>query len=270
MENCHLLIVLQTHSLGDSLDVIENKPHERFVKQPKAEVTRRCVSSLVDSINYAKSKLPDADFKLVVLDDHSDSTTIKKLNSILGTANFYTKLVNLETRGIMPSILQCYQYGYQNGKELVYFAQDDYLYHKNAILDMIEAFYTFSNNLQQPVCIYPFDDPLRYSVENIALPCRIVRLKDRHWRTQVMTASCFMIQHEILKENWDLFFLLGNTQLSDRQEVNNKLEDRSINQLFISRGYTLFVPIPSLAYHMQYDCHIDNTSDWLTLWEKHK
>ena len=107
----HLLVVLQTHSLGDSQRYLNIVTQERFVKAPKAEVTRRCSRSLVDTMNYAKELLPDMEFELVVFDDHSDDMTIQELHKNLNIATFKTQLIHLETHGIMPSILRCYEHG---------------------------------------------------------------------------------------------------------------------------------------------------------------
>ena len=255
----NLLLVLQTHALGDS-----QKPDgNRFVGVNKSEVMRRCTRSLVDSINYALSRLDYFDFELVVLDDHSDEPSINLLKENLSLAKFPTKLMHLETRGIMPSILACYEYGKKHGSDWVYFVQDDYLYEENAIYDMLIVAIETSQKLQNYTCVFPYNDPYRYTDENTAIQSHIIRSQNRHWRTQVMTASCFMVNHKVVVDNWDLFYNMGN------HPVTTDMEDKTINQLFRTRGYYLFVPIPSLALHIQYEWERDNLIDWKPLWEKY-
>jgi glycosyltransferase involved in cell wall biosynthesis len=214
-------------------------------------------------MNYAKELLKEAEFELVVFDDHSDDETIDELKKNLNIATFKTQLIHLETHGIMPSILRCYEHGRDHGRDIVYFAQDDYLYDTKCIYDMIMTMYMTSNNLGNFTCIYPYDDPYKYIPENTAVQSHIIRNQGRHWRTLPMTASCFMVHHQVLTKEWDLFEAMGKSR------VHAKMEDNSINQLFRTRGYYLFVPIPSLALHMQYDTEMDDQIDWRKWWDKY-
>jgi predicted SAM-dependent methyltransferase len=78
-----------------------------------------------------------------------------------------------------------------------------------------------------------------------------------------MTASCFMVHHQVIKDNWDVFEAMG------KHPVDSKMEDNTINQLFRKRGYFLFVPIPSLALHMQYDTEEDDQMNWREWWDRY-
>lgn len=252
------LCVLQTHSLSNS-----QKDITRYGCTDKAEIVKRCTRSLVKSMNYAKLIMPHVNFRLQVYDDHSDDKCIQTLKETLSTAKFETNLDHLETRGIMPSILKCYEHGYAHGKDLVYYAQDDYLFTESAIWEMIEEFLDASGKLGRWCCIYPFDDPWRYVHWNI-VPVEIVLGKKRHWRRNYKTASCFMTHVDVIRKQWDLFEAMG------KHEVNGEMEDNTINKLFSERGYTLLTPIPSLALHFQTDIEKDPYIDWKSWWDKHK
>lgn len=259
----HLLVVLQTHSKGDSQHYLKMHDLKRYCGADKPEVTRRCVASLIDTMNHAKATVPELEIELMVFDDHSDEESVGYLTANLSRATFPTKLEFLETQGIMPSILRCYEHGRDHGKEWVYFAQDDYLYDETAIHKMLEGANKFSANMGRPVSIYPFNDPYKYEPVNVVIRSHIVRTSDRHWRTQLMTASCFMTHISIIHKEWHLFEKMG------KSEVSGTMEDESINQLFRSRGYYLFVPIPSLALHMQYSTEYDPLMDWRAWWDKY-
>lgn len=264
MNKLNLLVVLQTHSKGDSQHYLGLHQEQRFCNAPKAEVTRRCTRSLVDSMNYAKELLTGSTFELVVYDDHSDETAVSDIKNNLNIATFKTQFISLDTYGIMPSILKCYQHGRDHGKEIVYFAQDDYLYDIKAIHDMIITMISTSQALGALTSIYPYDDPYKYSPENTAVMSHLIRSCGRHWRTQLMTASCFMTHHQIITKNWDLFEAMG------KHEVSSVMEDKTINQLFRSRNYYLFTPIPSLALHMQYNSELDEQINWEEWWDKYE
>lgn len=259
----HLLVVLQTHSKGDSQHYLGLNNHQRFANAPKSEIQRRCTRSLVESINYAKELFPDFEAELVVYDDHSDESAVAELKSNLNIATFKTEFHALDTYGIMPSILKCYEHGKDFGKEIVYFAQDDYLYDQRAIYDMILTMMFTSNALGAFTCIYPYDDPYRYIPQNTAVQSHVIRHQGRHWRTQNATASCFMVHHQVLQQNWDLFEAMG------KHPVDSKMEDNTINKLWYERGNYLFVPIPSLALHMQYDTEKDDQINWREWWDKY-
>lgn len=259
----HLLVVLQTHSKGDSQHYLKMHEMKRYCGEDKPEVTRRCVASLIDTMNHAKATVPNLQIELQVFDDHSDEESVGYLKENLAKANFPVQLEHLETYGIMPSILRCYEHGRDHGQDWVYFAQDDYLYDETAIHKMLKASVEFSNNMGRAVSIYPFNDPYKYMPENVAVRSHIVRSSDRHWRTQIMTASCFMTHISVIKDEWHLFEKMG------KSEVSGVMEDESINQLFRSRGYFLFVPMPSLALHMQYSTEYDPFMDWREWWDKY-
>ena len=259
----NVLVVLQTHSKGDSQHYLGMNNNERFVKAPKSEITRRCTRSLVETMNYAKELYLDSEFELVVFDDHSDESAVNEIKNNLNTATFKTQFIALDTYGIMPSILRCYEHGRDYGKEIVYFAQDDYLYDTTALYDMIQTMMFTSGALGNFTCIYPYDDPYKYIPENTAVQSHIIRRQGRHWRTLPMTASCFMTHHQVIKDNWDVFEAMG------KHKVDAKMEDNTINQLFRTRGYYLFVPIPSLALHMQYDTEEDDQMNWREWWDRY-
>lgn len=259
----NLLIVLQTHSKGDSQHYLKLHDMKRYCGADKPEVLRRCTASLIDSINYATDTLSEFEVELQVFDDHSDEESLKYLHNNLDKARFPVKFEALETSGIMPSILRCYEHGRDFGKQWVYFVQDDYLYELEAIRDMMLAVYDFSRNLNAPASIYPFNDPYKYEPVNTPIQSHLVRSQKRHWKTHIHTASCFFTHIDIIKKEWDLFEKMG------KDVVHGKMEEQSINRLFYERGHYLFVPIPSLALHMQYSTEEDPLVDWRRMWDKY-
>lgn len=263
MNKLHVLVVLQTHSKGDSQHYLKMNDHKRFANAPKSEIQRRCTRSLVESMNYAKELFLDSDFELVIYDDHSDESAVQELKNNLNIATFKTQFIPLDTYGIMPSILKCYEHGRDHGKEVVYYAQDDYLYDTTAIYDMILTLMDTSQKIGNFTAIYPFDDPYRYIPQNTVVQSHVIRNRKRHWRTQNATASCFMTHHKVITDNWDVFEAMG------KHQVDSKMEDNTINKLWQQRGYYLFVPIPSLALHMQYDTEEDDQINWREWWDRY-
>lgn len=260
MQKLHFLGILQTHTISSNPAA---KKLPRYCGAEKPEVTLRCVASLVRSMNHAVKMIPEFDFTLKVFDDHSDPKHIKKLKETLTHARFTVEWEDLETRGIMPSILACYEHGLKHGKELVYFIQDDYLYYESCIFDMMNAYLDFSTAIGKPVGIYPYNDPYLYHPVNCHVPARLVQGRTQYWRTVIGSANCFMTHHAIIREHWDLFEKMG------KSDVNNRnMEDESINKIWQERGLFMFVPMRSLALHMGYDTEKDPFIDWTELWNR--
>lgn len=253
----HLLVVLQTHSKGN-----RDKESERYCKEPKIEVASRCVFSLIDSLNYAQKNRSDYEIELQIFDDHSDDEFLEILQKLIDIANFKVNLIHLETRGIMPSILRCYEHGRDYGKEWVYYVQDDFLHQENAIDLMLTQINQSSINLNAPASVYPFNKPAEYHMpENTAVLCHIVAGKDRYWRTNIHPPFTLMTHISIIKENWDLFYKMGTSEVSETMEMD------SICKIYYDRGYYMFVPIPSLALHMQGEFDRDFYIDWESWWK---
>ena len=247
-------IVLQTHSQSNSQNLT------RYCDAPKAEVMRRSVISLVRSMNACG---PHVKARLVVLDDHSSPESITELHKILSKLECPYILQPLESRGIMNSILACYEWGLKHSRgELVYFAQDDYLYEPSAIHEMIDSYFRFKFMVGgQEVGIHPFNDPFRYYAPGNVENTRIVQGSKRHWRLNFFTPSTFMVHQAVIEKNWDLFHAMG------RSEVGPRMEDDTINRIWRERGVMLFTPIPSLALHLQAKTEMDPYMDWKALWE---
>lgn len=260
----HLLIVLQSHTIHDNqklLGIIEETT-QRYPGVSKLEISKRCVKSLINTANYALKQRNDIQIFLKVFDDHSNEEFLVSLNKYLEKANFLYEIESLEDRGILNSIQECYDYAKYTGQDLVYFAQDDYLYEETCIHEMILQYEEMKNkNVGKSVCVYPFNDPYRYYDHNI-VPVRIVQGKYRHWRQSYQTACCFMVEHEQILKEWDLFESFYN------HPVDTKMEDDTINLLFQQREHILITPIPSLALHLQYDTEKDPYIDWTILWNK--
>jgi hypothetical protein len=166
----HLLVVLQSHSRSNALP--DAKEELRFPGVPKVEVSKRCILSLVNSLNYARYKNPNLDIHLQVFDDNSSEDFLIVLESILRLSHFSVTFTQLGGIGIMKSILACYSYAKENGKNHLYFVQDDFLHHETAIHYMHENYKNFAEKIGKDITLTGNHDPryLMY-VDNIAVGC---------------------------------------------------------------------------------------------------
>ncbi|OBG55031.1 MULTISPECIES: glycosyltransferase [unclassified Mycobacterium] len=250
-------IHLQTHS-----DSSVHGAH-RYVGAPKSEIMLRCTQSLVTAINRA-----DADVILRVFDDHSSPDVVATLHRILEKCEQRVEFVPLEERGYNASCLTSFSRARDDGRDVVYLVEDDYLHTASAIQEMVEAHELFREKFGgQEVALHPYDDPKNYwgmifSQEN----WRVLYGTRRHWRTNTHTTNTCWVEIETLRRNWALFERLARYSSTPYGQANHIFEASTINKIWREQ-VALFTPIPSLALHLQYEEHRDPFLNWKDWWE---
>lgn len=249
-------IHLQTHS-----DISVHGAH-RYVDAPKSEILLRCTQSLVTSINHAKG-----DIVLRVFDDHSSREVLQTLHRILQTCSHPVEFIALGDHGYNASCLSSFSRARDDGRELVYLVEDDYLHTPSAIQEMLDVHVLLREKLGGgEVALHPYDDPKNYwspifSREN----CHVVYGTKRHWRTNTHTTNTCWVEIETLRRNWELFELLARYSSTPYGQRHHIFEASTINKIWREQ-VTLYTPIPSLALHLQYEEHKDPYLDWGRWW----
>ena len=266
MTQPELLVVLQSHSITDNQKVLGfvNESQLRYVGHGKATVSKVCFSSLAAALIHLKQSYPHNTVRLHVIDDRSDSHVLEHFHTHMQQLNangVESTIAALDGEGLPHSCRRQYEYGRDHGRDLVYFAQDDYLFYPNAFKLMVEQYSSSSAIVGAPVSIFPYNDPHEYILENSALKCNLIQGSDRYWRTCIHPACCFMTHVSVIRQHWDLFDAFW------QHEVNSTMELDTISRLFWERQLVLLVPIPSLALHLQYESEKDPFLDWKMLWD---
>lgn len=266
MTQPELLVVLQSHSITDNqkiLGFVDNS-QMRYVGHDKATVSKVCFMSLCESLKRLKHKYPNNSVKLHVIDDRSSPDVIEHFEHHIQDLNAHgvqATLAALDGAGLLHSCRRQYEYGKHHARDLVYFAQDDYLFYPDALTLMVEQYVSCTQIVGAPVSIFPYNDPHEYIMENSALKCNLIQGSDRYWRTSIHPACCFMTHVDVVRTHWDLFDAFW------QHEVNSTMELDTISRLFWERQLVLLVPIPSLALHLQYESEKDPFLDWQILWD---
>jgi SAM-dependent methyltransferase len=260
-----MLIVLQSHTKTSAYNTYIDSERKRYVGASKLEISKRCFRSLLNTIKYCQQQQPDVTYRLIVLDDDSDQEYLDFIQAQVAT--FPISVEHTVERGIMPSIKRIYEIGKEQGKNLVYFVQDDYLYYETALWEMIDAYVQFRELSKLEVFIYPYNDPYRRAPDK---DHKLLAGSKRYWITERATACCLLVSHKTLTEEWELFAEMGN------QKYDAICEDMSINRLFMNFKqlptreikHLLFVPVTSLALHLGFDSERDPYIDWRSLWNQ--
>lgn len=234
----------------------------RICGDDRSLMIRKCITSLVQSINDC-----DHDITLTVLDDHSGEEFLVMMRRILESCNKPYKIVSLQEKGFNHSAYQQFLYA-KNARELAYTVEDDYLHAKDAIKEMVYAYYHFKMKVgENAVAIYPFDCNHRYQ-NGHERPCRIFYRNNRYWRTNLSSANTLFTHAEVFRKHFSVFESLALEY--PRKDESDTINTLYANMVDVSGPVTLFTPIPSLAVHLTYEEPLEITTkmfDWRGVWD---
>jgi hypothetical protein len=240
----------------------------------KFKLSELCLSSFTDALKGINAKI-------TVLLDNCPPEYFKLFEKYLFDQEFeliaLPGLGNGATFGKQMDLLL-----EQNDSELIYFAEDDYFYEKDAFKKLIDLFKKSNIDFATP---YDHDDI--YKLDLHKAPSHILLSNDHHWRTVRSTTMTFMTRKDILKKtekifrsyiknNYDasLWLALTGRKLLDPisfidYSINNKIMRNvylkgwyfSLFEIIFNKKYNLFSPVPSLATHMDSQ-HLAPNIDW--------
>jgi hypothetical protein len=168
----------------------------------------------------------------------------------------------------------------QSLAELVYFAEDDYFYLPNAIVEMVE----FAGSGEGIDFVTPYDHPDRYQDSTRRQRAMLRAFGRRHWRTASSTCLTFLATRNALVQNRALFrtFRRGahdcaiwqaitqkvglfdprvHAANSDRFKIWLNTWFRGYRRILFGRSYKLWSPIPGVATHMALP-YLSPVVDW--------
>jgi hypothetical protein len=194
------------------------------------------------------------------------------------------EVVSLEKIGNLPTFaLQIDLLTKQTAAQFVYFAEDDYFYLPNALEKMVE----FMRANKDVDFVTPYDHPDSYNTSSRFERHQVRPFVDRYWRTASSTCLTFLTSRETLQRtqstfrtycrgNWDCPVWLSLTQKYElanprvhwsnffRFAIWGQTLRWGLGALLFQRRYRLWVPMPTLATHMESPC-LSPLVDWQTL-----
>tara|TARA_B100001121_G_scaffold294975_1_gene299001 strand:+ start:774 stop:1754 length:981 start_codon:yes stop_codon:yes gene_type:complete len=265
-----LLIIFRTNTSVDIWD--QNK--KRLFEFPKIEYATRSLNSLIKSIKYLKKKFPKIDLKLIILDDNSDKKNlelIKKVSKFEKNSeiisldhNKYKSSIkeqkSHETFSNLSSLLNSFEIGKEQGEDLVFFVEDDYLHFETMLEEMLSSFQRISSQLNKDIFMCPSDYPYLYmnnEKTNILIGNR------RHWRTIDKTLCTFLTSKKLIDQYWINFI----KTCEDRHDPFEK----HLNEIY--KKEICLSPLKSLSLHLT---NINSSYglapfiDYKNLWEENK
>jgi len=243
-----LLIIFRSCTAVNIMD--QNK--QRLFECEKKEYTFRSLNSILKSIQKAKKKFTNTNFKIIVTDGGSfekDLDYIKKILNIyknipselikLNFDDFQKKINGNYSKSKFSNMSNFYkslELSKEHGYDLIYFVEDDYVHKEIAIEEMLFSYERFSTILKEELILLPADYPYLYSKKENT---QILVGNQRHWRKVDESLVTFMTSKKIISEYWDQLIQMAS-HWSDPWE-------QTLHQIYKNKN--CFSPIPSLSMH---------------------
>ena len=263
-----ILIIFRTNTEIEIWD--QNK--KRLFEKPKIEYSLRSLNSLIRSINYCYSKYPNIKINLLVVDDNSKKENLNKLEKLidnraeiinLNREDYKNKIrpqTNEETIGNLASLYQSFELGKEQGEDLIYFVEDDYLHFEPMLEEMIASYERIASQLNKDIFMCPSDYPYLYMDNK---KTNILIGNKRHWRTIDKTLCTFLTSKKLLDRYWDNFKKTCETRHDPFEKHLNEIYNQEI----------CISPLKSLSLHLtnvNSSYGLSPFIDYKKLWDENK
>ena len=239
---------------------------ERIFGSEKSEYSLRTLKSILESLTYAKNKLPSVDLNIVVIDDNSGNDFLSNVKKLISKYQINNNIISLNSDEYktktqdsnFASIYKSYLLAKKNAEDLIYFVEDDYIHEKLAIYEMLMSYERISSQLKEEIIMFPVDYPYLYAQHS---PTYVMLGDKRHWRKIDQSLATLLISKEHFIKYWNNFYEFA-TVVSDPAE-------KPLHKIYELEK--CFSPIPSLALHCTNVNSIYGLSpnvDWKKLWDE--
>jgi len=263
-----ILIIFRTNTEIEIWD--QNK--KRLFEKPKIEYSLRSLNSLIRSINFFFFFYPNIKINLLVVDDNSKKENLNKLEKLIDNRaeiinlnredykNRIRPQTNEETIGNLASLYQSFELGKEQGEDLIYFVEDDYLHFEPMLEEMIASYERIASQLNKDIFMCPSDYPYLYMDNK---KTNILVGNKRHWRTVDKTLCTFLTSKKLLDRYWDNFKKTCETRHDPFEKYLNEIYNQEI----------CISPLKSLSLHLtnvNSSYGLSPFIDYKKLWDENK
>ena len=264
-----ILIIVRMNTEIEIWD--QNK--KRLFEQPKIEYSYRSIKSLINSIDFCKNKYPGIKIKTLIIDDNSKSINLDRIQNLIKGKNieilplnhdrYKTKIKeqrSKETFSNLASLFNSFEIGKNQGEDLVFFIEDDYLHFEPMLEEMVASYERISSQIKNDIFMCPSDYPYLYMNNE---KTNVLIGNKRHWRTIKKTLCTFMTSINLLNKYWENF----EKTCLDRNDPFEKY----INEIYEKE--ICISPLKSLSLHLT---NINSSYglapfiDYKKLWDENK
>ena len=243
-----LLIIFRTNSNIEIWD--QNK--KRIFEKDKIEYVKRSLNSLIKAVKNLKENYNSIKIDIKIVDDNATKENLAVIKNILDKSKENFEIINhnhsehlnvikeqksKDTFSNLSSLLKCFEIGKNNGEDLIYFIEDDYLHFRSSLEEMIGTYERIASQLNKDLIICPSDYPYLYMNNE---KTNLLIGSKRHWRTINKSLCSFMTSKNILNKYWDNFY----QNCLDRHDPFEKY----LNLIYEKE--VCISPVKSLSIHM--------------------
>ena len=229
---------------------IWDQSKKRLFELPKIEYSYRSINSLINSINFCKTKYPNLQIKTIIVDDNSKDKNLDRIKKLIDGKNIdiislnHNKFKDLikeqktkETFSNLASLMNSFEIGKDQSEDLIFFIEDDYLHFEPMLEEMVASYERIASQLKKDLFMCPSDYPYLYMNNE---KTNILIGNKRHWRTINKTLCTFMTSKDLLNKYWENF----EKTCIDRNDPFEKY----INEIYEKE--ICISPIKSLSLHL--------------------
>ena len=252
---------------------IWDQSKKRLFEQPKIEYSYRSINSLIKSIDFCQKKYPNLKIKTIIIDDNSKDKNLDRIKKLIDGKNIniislncekyknsISKQKTKETFSNLASLMNSFEIGKNQGEDLIFFIEDDYLHFEPMLEEMVASYERIASQLKKDLFMCPSDYPYLYMSNQ---KTNLLIGNKRHWRTINKTLCTFMTSKNLLNKYWENF---EKTCLDRNDPFEKYINEIYDNEICIS-------PIKSLSLHLT---NINSSYglapfiDYKKLWEENK
>ena len=228
---------------------IWDQSKKRLFEMPKIEYSYRSIKSLINSINFCKTKYPNLQIKTIIVDDNSKDKNLDRIKKLIDGKNIdiislnhnkYKDLIKeqktKETFSNLASLMNSFEIGTDQSEDLVFFIEDDYLHFEPMLEEMVASYERIASQINKDIFMCSSDYPYLYMNNE---KTNVLIGNKRHWRTINQTLCSFMTSKDLLIKYWENF----EKTCLDRHDPFEKY----INEIFKSE--ICISPLKSLSVH---------------------
>jgi hypothetical protein len=229
---------------------IWDQSKKRLFEQPKIEYSYRSINSLINSIQFCKNKHPKLNIKSVIIDDDSKDVNLDRIKKLIDGKNIdiiplnhekYKSTIkeqkSKETFANLASLLNSFEIGKNQGEDLVFFVEDDYIHFEPMLEEMVSSYERIASQINNDIFMCPSDYPYLYMDNK---KTNILIGNKRHWQTIDKTLCTFMTSKNLLVKYWENF-------VKTCQDRNDPFE-KYINEIY--QKEICVSPLKSLSLHL--------------------
>ena len=229
---------------------IWDQSKKRLFEHPKVEYSYRSINSLINSIKFCQNKFPNLKIKTIIVDDNSKEENLNRVKGLINDNNIdivslehekykekIKKQKSEETFSNLASLFQSFKIGIDQGEDLIFFVEDDYLHFEPMLEEMVSSYERIASQINKDIFMCPSDYPYLYMHNE---KTNILIGNKRHWRTIDKTLCTFMTSKNLLEKYWEYF----KKTCEDRNDPFEKY----INEIY--QKEICISPVKSLSLHL--------------------